>query len=79
MSADYNIPSLDQRKICNYRKAMRPCASQVPNPFKGVGAFLGRATIRPTRSVLQMTQPFPVQRRTDPTWPQRFVDPVQPL
>jgi len=62
MSADYNIPSLDVRKTCNYLEGGNAafCNAQVPNPFKGIPAFNGSSYYTAnTVSYYQMTLPFP--------------------
>jgi Carboxypeptidase regulatory-like domain len=62
MNADYNIPSLDVRKSCNYLEGGNAafCNSQVPNPFKGIPAFSGTGYFTAnTVSYYQMTLPFP--------------------
>ena len=62
MNADYNIPSLDVRKTCNYLEGGSAafCNAQVPNPFKGIPAFNGTGYYTAnTVSYYQMTLPFP--------------------
>jgi len=62
MNADYNIPSLDIRKTCNYQEGGNAalCNSQVPNPFKGIPAFNGTGYYTAnTVSYFQMLRPFP--------------------
>jgi hypothetical protein len=62
MNADYNIPSLDVRKTCNYLEGGNAalCNQQVPNPFKGIAAFNGTGYYTAnTVSYFQMARPFP--------------------
>jgi hypothetical protein len=62
MNADYNIPSLDVRKTCNYLEggSAAMCNTQVPNPFKGIPAFNGTGYYTAnTVSYYQMMLPFP--------------------
>ena len=43
MGADYNIPTLGVRKLCNFLEGGNAslCNTTVPNPFKGLPAFAG--------------------------------------
>ncbi|MCC7153133.1 MAG: TonB-dependent receptor [Bryobacterales bacterium] len=62
MQKDYNIPSLDFRKQCNIQEGGSPnyCDQQVPNPFKGINAFLGTSYYSSnTLSRFQMARIFP--------------------
>ncbi len=62
MNRDYNIPSLDVRKTCNYLEGGSAafCNQQVPNPFKGIPAFNGTSYYTAnTISYYQMQLPFP--------------------
>ena len=62
MNKDYNNPSLDVRKTCNYLEGGNAsfCNSTVPNPFKGIDAFNGTSYYTAnTISYYQMTRPFP--------------------
>ncbi len=58
----FNIPSLDFRKQCNLLEGGSPlyCDAQVPNPFKGIPAFIGTSFYSAnTLSRFQMSRPFP--------------------
>ncbi len=62
MAKDYNIPTLDFRKKCNIQEGGSPtyCDATVPNPFKGIAAFIGTGMYTAdTVSRFQMARPFP--------------------
>jgi hypothetical protein len=62
MQADYNIPSLQVRKMCNYLEGGNAalCNTQVPNPFKGIPAFSGTNDFTAnTISFWRLMTPFP--------------------
>jgi hypothetical protein len=62
MQKEYNIPSLEARKTCNYLEGGNAarCNQQVPNPFKGIEAFRGTNYFTANQiSYWQMNRPFP--------------------
>ncbi len=62
MQKDYNIPTLDFRKTCNIPEGGSPtfCNSTVPNPFKGLPAFIGTSYYTSnTISRFNLARPFP--------------------
>uniref|UniRef100_Q028H0 TonB-dependent transporter Oar-like beta-barrel domain-containing protein n=1 Tax=Solibacter usitatus (strain Ellin6076) TaxID=234267 RepID=Q028H0_SOLUE len=62
MQKDYNIPSLDFRKTCNIYDGGSPiyCNQTVPNPFKGLPAFIGTSYYTSTTiSRFNLARPFP--------------------
>lgn len=62
MSADYNIPSLSLRKTCNLLEGGLPsnCDRNVPNPFKGIPAFVGTTYYSANSiSLYNLSRPFP--------------------
>jgi hypothetical protein len=62
MERDYNNPSLDVRKTCNWLEGGKPanCDATIPNPFKGISYFNGTGYYTAdTVSTFQMQRPFP--------------------
>ena len=64
MNADYNIPSLNVRKSCNWLEGGKPssslCDAQVTNPFKGIEAFRGTSWYTAnTINAFNLQRPFP--------------------
>ena len=62
MQKDFNLPSVDFRNKCaaQYGGTQAFCDQQVPNPFKGIPAFLGSGFYTAnTISRFQMARPYP--------------------
>jgi len=62
MQKDYNIPTLEFRKQCNIPEGGSPiyCNQNVPNPFKGLPAFLGTSYYTSnTITRFNLARPFP--------------------
>jgi hypothetical protein len=62
MQKAYNIPSLEVRKSCNLLEGGSPvfCQQLLPNPFRGVDAFLGQSDYTATGLArFRLARPFP--------------------